>query len=187
MNRKQRRHSGKPQGMSYAAQLAHERMLREASQSAANDIAVNLQTDINCQRMTWLWTVAMHDTFYVGPKRFADFAYNLQLREDLYDKHLQETDREFADEKLRREAERISGIDIEYIHEREILEAKRRHENHKTTRFEKFRLYPVERMARAMCDLLDCEKCPGKDLCNHKDEKANGLVKWFEQEVDLRE
>lgn len=184
MNRKQRRHSGKPQGMSYAKKLAHERMLREASQSAANDIAVNLKTDINCQRMTWFWTVAMYETFNIGPKRFADFSENLAKREELYDKHLTEGDQVFADEKLRQEAERISGIDIEYIHEKEILAAKKRHENHKTTRFERFRLYSQERMAREMCDWFGCEKCPGQELCTHKDGKANGLVKWFEQEVD---
>ena len=35
-------------------------------------------------------------------------------------------------------------------------------------------------LAATMCGWIECERCPGKDLCNHKDGKANGLVKWLE-------
>ena len=35
-------------------------------------------------------------------------------------------------------------------------------------------------MAAAICDIADCQKCPGRDLCNHKEGKGNGLAKWLQ-------
>lgn len=184
MNRQQRRHSGKPRGMSYADQLARERTLREAAQLAASDMTVQVKADTQVQRAMWMMCVAMNDAFGIGPERFNRFAECLQSRAEWHEKNKRETDEEYADEKLRQEAQRCSGIEIEYLYEAELRASKKRHENDKVTRFEQFRFYKPQKMAEILCDWIDCQKCPGCELCSCKDGKANGLVKWFEQEVD---
>ena len=125
MNRKQRRHSGKPQGMSYADQLAQRRAYKKAMQQAANDTAVQIKSDIHVQKVMWLMCVAMNDAFGIGPERFNRFAECLQERTEWYEKNKRETDEEYANEKLRQEAQRCSGSEIEYLYEAELLAAKK--------------------------------------------------------------
>lgn len=127
-NRQHRRHAGKPHGMSYADQLAQKRQLREACEQAAKDTTVMVQTEIRVQRAMWLMCVAMNDAFQIGPQRFVRFAECLQERTGWYNKNAAETDEEYANEKLRKEAERCSGIDIKYLYEAELRAAKKRHE-----------------------------------------------------------
>lgn len=129
MNRQQRRHSGKPRGMSYADELARKRMLREAAHAAANDTMVQLKSDIHVQRVMWLMCVAMNDAFGIGAERFQRFADELQKRSEWYEQMVKGADEECANEKLRQEAERISGIKIEYLYEAEMREAQRKYEN----------------------------------------------------------
>lgn len=70
MNRQKRRKPGKPQGMTYADQLARKRQIKEAVQQAAKDTAVQVKADIHTQRAMWLMCVAMNDAFGIGPERF---------------------------------------------------------------------------------------------------------------------
>ena len=128
MNRQQRRRQGKPQGVSYADQLAHKRMLREAAHAAAHDATTQIKADIHVQRVMWLMCVAMNDAFGIGAERFKQFAEKLQERSEWYEQMVKGADEEYANEKLRQEASRISGIEIEYLYEAEMLEAKRKHE-----------------------------------------------------------
>ena len=131
-NRRQRRNSGKqhgrPQGMSYADELARKRQLREACQQAANDTMVQVQSDIHTQRAMWLMCVAMNDAFGIGPERFQKFARCLQERAEWYEELVKGGDDEYASEKLRLEAQRCSGMHIEYLYEAEILAARKKHE-----------------------------------------------------------
>lgn len=119
---------GKPQGMSYADVLARERMLRAAAKQATEDVAVQLRADVQTQRAMWLMCVAMNDAFGIGPDRFKKFAACLQDRADWYQKMQVETDEEYANEKLRLEAERCSGVDISYLYEAELAAARARGE-----------------------------------------------------------
>lgn len=126
-NRKQRRHKGKPQGMTYAGVLAQKRQLREVCQQAANDMTVQLQSDIHTQRAMWLMCVAMNDAFGIGPERFQRFIRCFQERAEWYKELAQSGDDEYANEKLRQEAQRCSGMPIEYLYETEILAAQKKH------------------------------------------------------------
>lgn len=125
MNRKQRRHSGKPQGVNLAAQMAHTRRLAKAAQQAANDKMVQLKSEIHTQRVLWLACVAMNDAFGIGPERFQKFADALTERTKWYEEMEAGADAEYANEKLRQAAERCSGIKIEYLYEHELREAQR--------------------------------------------------------------
>ena len=126
-NRKTRRHPGKPQGMSYADQLARKKMLKQAAQQAANDTMVQLKSDIHTQKAMWMMCVAMNDAFGIGPARFQKFAECLQDRSDWYEEMVLAGDEEYANEKLRKEAERCSGMKIDYLYEAEIRAAQEKY------------------------------------------------------------
>lgn len=127
-NRKQRRHNGKPQGVTYADVLARKRQLRDACQQAANDTMVQIQSDIHTQWAMWMMCVAMNDAFGIGPERFQKFAQCLQDRTEWYEALVASGDEDYANEKLRLEAQRCSGIQIEYLYEAEMLAAQKKHE-----------------------------------------------------------
>lgn len=184
-NRKQRRHSGKPHGMSYADQLAYKKQLREAATMAANDTMVEVKTQVNVQRALWLSCVAMNDAFQIGPARFQRYGQCLQDRADWFEALKNGGDEDYANDKLRLEAERCSGIKIESLYDEAVQLARDRHANNVYTNFERFRAAPAEKMAERMCEWMDCAKCPGRDLCSHSEGKGNGLVKWLKAEEEL--
>lgn len=126
-NRKQRR-AGKPQGMNYAQVLARRQQLWEACQHAANDTTVQVQSDIRTQRVMWLMCVAMNDAFGIGPERFQKFVQCLQERSEWFEELVRDGDEEYANEKLRLEAQRCSGMHIEYLYEAELLAVQKKHE-----------------------------------------------------------
>lgn len=128
MNRQQRRRSGKPHGMSYADQIAQRQMYKKAMQQAANDTAVQVKSGIHVQKVMWLMCVAMNDAFGIGPDRFKRFAECLQERSEWYERMVKRADEEYADEKLRQEAQRCSGIEIEYLYEAEAIAANKKRE-----------------------------------------------------------
>lgn len=184
MNRHQRRHSS---GMSFADKLAREKRLREAAQLAANDTAAQIKADIHVQKMSWIFMRALNQGFSFGKKSFEKLAVLINESTEWYNGLVAGADEDYANEKLRQDVERFTRQEVDFAWEEELQAAKKRHENDKATNFEKFRRLSPKRMAETMCDWIECQKCPGKDLCNHKDGKANGLVKWLEQEVERYE
>ena len=119
-------HRGTPQGMRYADVLAAQRHREEMLEAAAKDTMIKVQSDIRCQRQLWLCCCAMNDAFGIGPERFQKFAEALQNRTDWWVQMAEDTDDEYANEKLRLEAQRISGSHIEYLYEHELLAAEKR-------------------------------------------------------------
>ena len=123
-----KKHRGLPQGMTYAQKLAQEKRLQKAVEDAALNETVRVRADIQSQQMLWLCVVSMAEAFGLGPKRVSDFFGALQSVsewvEDLEKKHGQL----YAIDKLRQKAEQVSGIPIDYLYEKEILEAKARNE-----------------------------------------------------------
>lgn len=187
MSRQQRRHPGKPMGMSYADQLARNRMLREVSQNAANDLAVQVKADIHTQKMSWLFMISLNDEFQFGQSRYERLAKAVCKRAEWYEKMVKETDEDYALGKLKEVAERVTHEELDFAWDKELQASKKRHENDMVTRYEQFRFNKPQKMAEMMCGWIECQKCPGRELCSHKDGKANGLVKWLEQEVSLHE
>ena len=147
MNRKGKR-QGLPQGATYAQKLAWERKQKDALQEAAKDAMVKVEADIRVQRAMWLMCVAMNDAWTVGHERFKRYAECLQERTDWYEEMARTVDDEYANEKLRLEAERCSGMKIEYLYEAEIREAKKRIERDPGSNYERIRMMSVKEMAR---------------------------------------
>lgn len=125
-NRAARRRKGKAPGMTYADQLARQRMIREAVKASADDARVKVETDIRCQRQLWLCCIAMNEAFGIGPERFKRFAEVLTDLAEEYDRMTTENGSDYANEKMRQRAEQITGIKIEYLYEHEMAEARRR-------------------------------------------------------------
>ena len=127
-NRKSRRHPRKPQGATYADMLAHKRLVRASVEQAAKDETVQLKSDIRTQRAMWLMVCSIADAFGFGPKNMARFFVALQENTDELEKMRTEVDEEYAYEKLRQKAEKVTGMKIQYLYEHEILEARKLHE-----------------------------------------------------------
>jgi hypothetical protein len=129
-NRKQRR-QGKPQGVTYAEVLARKKYQREVCEKAAYDTTLQIQSEIRTQRALWLSVVAMSRAFGIGPKRFQDYAKELLKVTEWYQEMLDNTDEVYANEKLRREASKCSGIDVGPLYDKEMYEATKKWKNTK--------------------------------------------------------
>ena len=181
-NRKQRRHSGKPQGMTYADQLARKRVFKEAAQNAANNTMVQLEAEAQVQKAQWLMILALNDTDQYGKIRYERLADGMIKRSEWYEKLVEECDEDFAVGKLQEEVERVTRQQVELAWDKEIREARKKHENDILTNYERLRTSGVEKMAATLCGWLDCVKCPGREFCSHNGGRANGLVEWLKRE-----
>lgn len=119
-------HKGKPQGMTYADELARKRMIKEACQQAANDTTVKVRADIHTQKVQWLTMVALNHAFEFGPIRFQRLGEALIDASDWYEEMRDKHGEEYANEKLRQKAEQITGCPIEYLYEAEFRAAEER-------------------------------------------------------------
>lgn len=123
-----KKHRGLPPGMTYAQKLAQEKRIQKAVEEAAVDETVRVRADIQSQQMLWLCVVSMAEAFGLGPKRVADFFNSLQEVSLWVEEKTKEHGREYALDKLRQKAEQVSGVPIEYLYEKDILEAKMKNE-----------------------------------------------------------
>lgn len=123
---RQMRRRGKPQGASYADVLAREKCIKEACEKAAYDTTLQIESEIRTQRALWLSVVAMNRAFGIGPKRFMEYAKELMAVTEWYQEMLDNTDEVYANEKLRREAQKCSGTEIEPLYDKEMFEAMER-------------------------------------------------------------
>jgi len=123
-----KKHKGLPKGMTYADKLAQDRMIKEAIEKTARDETVSILADIRSQRTLWMTVCAMGRAFGLGPKRtqqfFDAFVEVSDWLTELDEKH----GAEYALDKLRQQAEKISGTKIGYLYEEEMLAARRRNE-----------------------------------------------------------
>lgn len=118
-------HVAKPKGMNYSQVLAKQAFIRKAVEKAAADTTVQLQSDIHTQRAMWLMVVSIADAFGIGPDRMKrDFFPALERNTDELIRMEEETDVEYAYEKLRLRAEQVAGMEIEYLYEHEMADAK---------------------------------------------------------------
>lgn len=123
-----KKHKPLPPGMTYAEKLAQEKMVKEAVEKAARDHMVKTRAEILAQRDLWLQIVSIGKAFGVGQKRIWDyfdtFATVTEEFNDMTEKHGQE----YALEKLRQEAEKLTGVPLEYLYEKEFAAARERNE-----------------------------------------------------------
>lgn len=121
------RQRGRPAGMTFADELEHKRMLRKACEDAARDQTVKLLTSIHAQRYSWLSCLALHRAFGFGAGRFGRYMAAMQEVSDQVETMCGETDEEYAWEKIRQQAEAVSGRKITYLYEAEIRAAREKH------------------------------------------------------------
>lgn len=70
--------------------------------------------------------IAMNRAFGIGPKRFMEYAKKLMEVTEWYQEMLDNVDEVYANEKLRREAQKCSGTEIEPLYDKEMQEAMER-------------------------------------------------------------
>lgn len=124
MNRQQRRQqqkaAKKARGESYADVLAKRQIGRETLRMAMEDKAVELAADIKTQRMLWAVVVALNEKYEWGPKRTRDLMEAMDLVLADFETMKAEHGDDYAEEKLRERASKVSGLDVKYMHEAEI-------------------------------------------------------------------
>lgn len=127
MNRQQRRALArqKTNGVTYADQLAYKRMAEAEIQKLARDKTVEAEANIRTQEMMWLMICSIADAYGFGPKRMMPFFTSLDSNAAELNRMKRENGDEYAYEKLRRRAEQVSGIQIEYLYEKELEDYRR--------------------------------------------------------------
>lgn len=115
---------GKPKGATYADVLARKRAVQAGLEKFASDTALQIEADTRTQRAMWLMVCSIADAFKIGPERMKrDFFPALQKNTDELNRMREETDEEYAYDKLKQRAEQVTGIDIQYMYEHEMQAA----------------------------------------------------------------
>lgn len=103
-------------GVPLVSKLARDRMFREAVQQAAHDEAVHVESNIRIQRALWLSAVSIADSFHAGPERMKRYFDALEENVEDFRRMMEEVDEDYALEKLRLKAARVTGMDIQYLY-----------------------------------------------------------------------
>lgn len=53
------------------------------------------------------------------------------------------------------------------------------------TNADRIRAMSDEELAILICKAYECYRCPGEELCNCVEGKANGAMKWLQQPVEV--
>ena len=127
-NRQQRRaqmRKGKRPGETYADVLARKQLVAKAVEKSVHDENVKLEADIKQQRLMWECIVALNEAYGFGGVRAVRFMEAIDKVAQEVEAMKQEVDAQYAYEKLRQRASEITGIDIKYIHEEQMREARK--------------------------------------------------------------
>lgn len=101
--------------MTYAQKLAYEKAKRDAIDKAAVDGMVELRANAHVQRAMWLMVCTIADAYGFGPERMKPFFETLQQNSEELEQMVEEVDEDYAWEKLRLKAEKVTGIEISYF------------------------------------------------------------------------
>lgn len=124
---KHRRGPSRPTGMTLADELARRQMIKKAVKEAAVDATVQVRSDTATQRMLWLAVCSIADAYGFGPERMKRFFEAFQENADELERMRDAVDEEYAYEKLRLKAERVTGTSIVYLYEKDAIAAEIRH------------------------------------------------------------
>lgn len=127
---KNRRHSGtgKPHGMNYAQVLARQAAIRAGLEKAARDATVQAEADAHTQRAMWLMVCSISDAYGYGPKGMQKFFAALQENTDELERMRTEVDEEYAFEKLRQKASKVTGMEVHYLEDQLAMLAEMKRE-----------------------------------------------------------
>lgn len=112
---------GKPHGMNYAQVLARQAAIRAGLEKAARDATVQAEADAHTQRAMWLMVCSIADAYGYGPKGMQKFFAALQENTDELERMRTEVDEEYAFEKLRQKASKVTGMEVHYLEEQMAL------------------------------------------------------------------
>lgn len=128
-NRKQRREAAKKRpGETYADVLARKKQIKEAVEKIVRDESVVLETDIKTQRVLWMAKVALSEEFGFAESRVQRFMLAIDKIREEVEELAAENGWDYAIEKLRQRSEQVSGAKEEYIHEEDMIRARRENE-----------------------------------------------------------
>lgn len=113
--------------MTLADELARKQMIKQAVKEAAADATVQVRSDTATQRALWLAVCSIADAYGFGPERMKRFFEAFQENTDELERMRNEVDEEYAYEKLRLKAERVTGTSIAYLYEKDAIAAEIRH------------------------------------------------------------
>lgn len=116
---KNHRQVGKPRGATYADVLAYQRKKDEAIERAAQSAVTKVTSNQQAQRVQWIDIIAAHEAFGIGPDRFEKFFECAIEISNEVERMRKDVDDEYAWEKLRERAAKVSGINFSYVYEGE--------------------------------------------------------------------
>ena len=126
--KKHKRQRCSANGISMRDKLARERLIKQEIHEQVHDAVLHVEADTAIQRALWLAVVSVADAYGFGPQRLQKFFKAFQENTDDLMRMTREADEVYAYEKLRRKAEEVTGIKIEYLYEHEMLAAQIKHE-----------------------------------------------------------
>ena len=117
-----KKRKGLPQGVNYAQVLAEEKRKKDLQARVEHETELQIHAEIFVQRALWLSVVSIADAYGYGPKRLDPYFEKLKENGDEFDQMCEEYDYDYALEKLRQKAEKVTGAKLEYKYERELQE-----------------------------------------------------------------
>lgn len=123
-----KKHKQLPKGVNYAQVLAAEKREKEEKKKRERQIELYMHTEIYVQRALWMSVVSIAQAYGFGPKRLEPYFDKLRENSEEFDRMCEEYDYDYALEKLRQEAERVTGSKLDYLYEKELKELAQRKE-----------------------------------------------------------
>lgn len=121
-----KKHKRLPQGVSYAQVLAEEKRKKDMQAQIEREAEMQIHTEIFVQRALWLSVVSIADAYGFGPKRLEPYFEKLKENGDEFDAMCEEYDYDYALEKLRQKAEKVTGAKLDYLYEKEYMEIQKK-------------------------------------------------------------
>jgi hypothetical protein len=112
MKQKKKVHHSRPHGTG----VPHAAIQAELRR-AAGRAAVRYEVDTSTQRAMWLMVVSVADAYGKGPKGMQPFFAALEANRIELQQMIDTNGQDYAEEKLRRKAEQVSGVPIRYLYE----------------------------------------------------------------------
>lgn len=97
-------------------------------EEAARDATVQAEADAHTQRAMWLMVCSISDAYGYGPKGMQKFFAALQENTDELERMRTEVDEEYAFEKLRQKASKVTGMEVHYLEDQLAMLAEMKRE-----------------------------------------------------------
>ena len=117
-----KKHKSMPRGVNYAQVLAAEKKKKDLQAQVERETELQIHTEIFVQRALWMSIVSIADAYGFGPKRLEPYFEEMNKNSEEFEKMCEEYDYDYALEKLRLKAEKVTGSKIDYMYEKEYRE-----------------------------------------------------------------